>query len=265
MSASNKEVVLITGANGGIGREIARQLLQDHSQRFHVLVGSRSLSDAEATVQGLKEEVQGESVEALQIDITKEESLAAAARVVTEKFGRLDVLHANAGITGIEEGGATEPISETIQRAVSTNAAGSAATVEHFIPLLSRAENPRIIFMTSGAGSLKLAHDFGFVKDYPAYCISKAAENMVMLYYHHRFPQWKVNVCNPGFRATKLTNYGKGSTETPGPIAEGAVNAVRLSLLGKNGESGTHTMIQAKQDEYSQTMTGKDDVVTVPW
>ncbi|KAK8015421.1 hypothetical protein PG990_008717 [Apiospora arundinis] len=265
MSASNKEVVLVTGANGGIGREIARQLLQDHSQRFHVLVGSRSLSDAEATVKGLKEEVQGESVEALQIDITKEESLAAAARVVTEKFGRLDVLHANAGITGIEEGGATEPISKTIQRAVSTNAAGSAATVEHFIPLLSRAENPRIIFMTSGAGSLKLAHDFGFVKDYPAYCISKAAENMVMLYYHHRFPEWKVNLCNPGFRSTKLTNYGKGSTETPGPIAEGAINAVRLSLLGKNGESGTHTMIQAKQDEYSQTMTGKDDVVTVPW
>lgn len=56
--------------------------------------------------------------------------------------------------------------------------------------------------MSSGAGSLKLANDFGFVKDYPAYSVSKAAENMVMLYYHHRFPGWKVNASNPGFRVS---------------------------------------------------------------
>ena len=83
---------------------------------------------------------------------------------------------------------------------MATNAAGAAASVEHFVPLLSKAENPRVVFMSSGAGSLKLAHDFGFVKDYPAYSVSKAAENMVMLYYHHRFPGWKVNASNPGFR-----------------------------------------------------------------
>lgn len=172
---------------------------------------------------------------------------------------------------------------------MATNAAGAAASVEHFVPLLSRAENPRVVFMSSGAGSLKLAHGFGFVKDYPAYSVSKAAENMVMLYYHHRFPDWKVNASNPGFRvrhpscfamyfggrflltihcfaqATKINNYGEGVNETPGPVSEGASNAVRLTLLGKDGESGTHTMIQASQDEYSKTMEGKDKVVTVPW
>lgn len=87
---------------------------------------------------------------------------------------------------------------------MATNAAGAAASVEHFVPLLSKAENPRVVFMSSGAGSLKLAHDFGFVKDYPAYSVSKAAENMVMLYYHHRFPEWKVNASNPGFRVSTL-------------------------------------------------------------
>lgn len=88
---------------------------------------------------------------------------------------------------------------------MATNAAGAAASVEHFVPLLSKAENPRVVFMSSGAGSLKLANDFGFVKDYPAYSVSKAAENMVMLYYHHRFPDWKVNASNPGFRVSKTS------------------------------------------------------------
>lgn len=88
---------------------------------------------------------------------------------------------------------------------MATNAAGAAAGVEHFAPLLSRAENPRVVFMSSGAGSLRLAHQFGFVRDYPAYSASKAAENMVMLYYHHRFPGWKVNASNPGFRVSMMS------------------------------------------------------------
>ncbi|KAI3400740.1 hypothetical protein diail_1949 [Diaporthe ilicicola] len=249
------EIVLGTGGNGGIGLEVVRQLVRDHGQRFHILIGCRNLSDGENAVQELQSEGHGEVVEAIQIDITDEESLAAAAQLMITRFGKLDVLHANAGISVDKEYGGG-PISEIITRAVATNAAGSAASVEQFVPLLSKAENPRIIFMSSGAGSLKLAHQFGFVKDYPAYCVSKAAENMIMIYYHHRFPEWK---------ATKINNYGAGVNETPGPISEGASNAVRLTLLGKDGESGTHTMLQASQDEYSKTMEGKDTIVTVPW
>ncbi|KAK7720285.1 hypothetical protein SLS63_009957 [Diaporthe eres] len=264
MAYSDKEIVLVTGGNGGIGLEVARQLARDHGQRFHVLIGCRRLPDGEAAVKQLQGEGVGDGVEAIQVDITSEESLAAAAQLVGDKFGRLDVLHANAGIAGDKEY-AGRPISEIITLTVATNAAGAAASVEHFVPLLSRAENPRVVFMSSGAGSLKLAHDFGFVKDYPAYSVSKAAENMVMLYYHHRFPDWKVNASNPGFRATKINNYGEGVNETPGPISEGASNAVRLTLLGKDGESGAHTMVQASQDEYSKTMEGKDKIATVPW
>ncbi|KAK2601317.1 hypothetical protein N8I77_010775 [Diaporthe amygdali] len=266
MASPNKEIVLVTGGNGGIGLEVARQLSRDHGDRFHVLIGCRNLSDGEKAVKELQGEGRGEDapVEAIQVDITNEESLAAAAKLVGDKFGRLDVLHANAGISG-DKNYAGRPLSEIITLTVATNAAGSAASVEHFVPLLSKADNPRVVFMSSGAGSLKLAHQFGFAKDYPAYCVSKAAENMVMIYYYLRFPEWKVNASNPGFRATKINNYGAGVNETPGPISEGASNAVRLSLLGKDGESGTHTMLQASQDEYSKTMAGEGKVVTVPW
>lgn len=94
MAYSDKEIVLVTGGNGGIGLEVARQLARDHGQRFHVLIGCRKLPDGEAAVKQLRGEGIGE-VEAIQVDITSEESLAAAAKLVSDKFGRLDVLHAN--------------------------------------------------------------------------------------------------------------------------------------------------------------------------
>lgn len=95
MAHSDKEIVLITGGNGGIGLEVARQLARDHGKRFHVLIGCRNLSDGEAAVKQLHDEGVGEGVEAIQIDITSEESLAVAAKHVDDKFGKLDVLHAN--------------------------------------------------------------------------------------------------------------------------------------------------------------------------
>lgn len=95
MASPDKEIVLITGGNGGIGREIARQILRDHGQRFHVLIGCRKLADGEAAVEELQGEGHGVAVEAVQLDITDEGSLAAAAKLVGDRFGRLDVLHAN--------------------------------------------------------------------------------------------------------------------------------------------------------------------------
>lgn len=88
----------MTGGNGGIGLEVARQLARDHGQRFHVLIGCRKLPDGEAAVKQLQDEGIGEGVEAIQVNITSEESLAAAARLVSDKFGRLDVLHANVSL-----------------------------------------------------------------------------------------------------------------------------------------------------------------------
>lgn len=101
MAYYDKEIVLVTGGNGGIGLEVARQLARDHGQRFHVLIGCRKLPDGEAAVKQLWEQDIAEGVEAIQVDITSEESLAAAAKLVGDKFGRLDVLHANVSLHDI--------------------------------------------------------------------------------------------------------------------------------------------------------------------
>ena len=95
---------------------------------------------------------------------------------------------------------AGEPISKIIMEAMNTNVAGAAQTAEAFIPLLSKAENPRIIFMSSGLGSLQRHSVLGFNNKWPAYSASKAALNMIVLYFWQRFPEWKVNACCPGFR-----------------------------------------------------------------
>lgn len=98
MAYSDKEIVLVTGGNQGIGLEVARQLARDHGQRFHVLIGCRKIPDGESAVKQLHDEGIHEGVEAIQIDVTSEESLAAAAKLVGDKFGRLDVLHANVSL-----------------------------------------------------------------------------------------------------------------------------------------------------------------------
>lgn len=85
--------------------------------------------------------------------------------------------------------------------ATETNAAGSAATVESFQPLLQKAENPRIIFMSTPMGSCTLAANQQSVM-MPAYCASKAAMNMIALYYSKKFLEWKVNACTPGYRVS---------------------------------------------------------------
>lgn len=81
-----------------------------------------------------------------------------------------------------------------------TNVAGAAATVEGFTPLLSIGSNPRVVFMTSTAASAQLMHQYSSMTTAPALSASKAAENIIMIYYYHKYPNWKVNACYPGYR-----------------------------------------------------------------
>ncbi|KAI1845501.1 hypothetical protein JX265_011611 [Neoarthrinium moseri] len=247
MTNSDKEIVLVTGGNTGIGLEVVRKLLRDHGDKFHVIIGCRTVSKGEEAAQSLKQDG-CTGVETVQLDVTNEESLAAAAKAIEERHGRLDVLHANAGIALDlnNPDRSVVPMSKLIMQTMETNVAGQAATVENFEFLLRKADNPRVIFMSTGAGSFEFISDHkGLVLTWPSYCVSKAALNMLMVYYFHKFPNWKVNACCPGFRATNLNNFGQGSGGAkPGPVDEGAINAVRLSLLGKDGESGTYTQLE---------------------
>ncbi|KAK4504404.1 hypothetical protein PRZ48_005320 [Zasmidium cellare] len=241
MAPTDKELVLITGGNTGLGFEIAKKLLTDHPDRFHLLIGARTPSKGEAAVKNLQS--QGlKDCEALEIDVNSNDSIAKAAKEVEQKFGRLDVLHANAGIAPDKDDLNKIPISDLIMQAMHTNVAGTAQTADVFRPLLEKASNPRIVFMSTGLGSLVNATKRPNTL-WPAYSCSKAALNMIMLYYWHLCPGMKINACCPGFRATNLNNYGQGAppNHKPGETAKGAYNAVRLTLLGKNGESGTYT------------------------
>ncbi|KAF7188426.1 Short-chain dehydrogenase/reductase ATR10 [Pseudocercospora fuligena] len=181
MAANHKEIVLITGGNTGLGFEIAKKLLREHKNRFHILIGARTPSKGEAAVKDLQS--QGYSdVEFFPIEVTNNASIAAAAKTVNKKFGRLDILHVNAGIAPDKDKLSKVPISDLLMETFHTNAAGAAQTAEEFIPLLQKAENPRIIFMSTGLGSLDRATKMpAGVKNWPAYASSKAALNMIML------------------------------------------------------------------------------------
>ncbi|KAJ7675225.1 putative carbonyl reductase [Mycena rosella] len=228
--ASISKIVLITGANKGIGFEIAKQLASQY-KGYHILMGSRA---AEA----LKKE--GLSVEALTIDVADDRSIEAAAQTVKSKFGHLDVLINNAGISLDSFTG--QPSTRAIfEQTFAVNLFGAASTTEAFIPLLEKSTAARLVFVSSDLGSLSFLadpegrHNSVLV---PAYRCSKAAMNMLALTYAQRFRTqgWKVNIHNPGYTATDLNRH-----TGPGTVEDAAKGAVRLATLGEDGDTGTYS------------------------
>lgn len=94
MTATRKQVVLVTGGNTGIGFEIVRKLLRDHPDVFDVVIGCRTAAKGKAAIQELEQQGYA-GAEAIQIELTDDDSIAAAAREAGQRFGRLDVLVAN--------------------------------------------------------------------------------------------------------------------------------------------------------------------------
>ena len=239
----NKPVALITGANQGIGLQIAKELA---AKNFTVLIGSRDYArgeEAAKTVDG--------DAHALQLDVTDQASITAAAERVRNEFGRLDVLVNNAAIsnTGLRPGipieeyaKSTRPSTVSLDemRAVfETNVFGVVAVTQALLPLLRESSAARIVNVSSGVGSLTRNSDptypyrpiFG-----PVYPASKTALNAVTLAMAIELESTgiKVNAACPGFTKTNLNNYT--GTQT---VEEGAREPVRLALLGSDGPTGT--------------------------
>ena len=236
--AEQKEIVLITGANRGIGFSLARTLARDHS--FHVLLGSRDSQRGISAAESLQAE--GLSVEALTIDVTDDSSIARAATEVKEKHGHIDVLVNNAGV--MKDGEFKDDIRRTLQETFNTNVFGSASVTSEFIPLLSLSRSPlgrppRIVFITSRLGSIAGRSDPGDEWAHvPAigYRTSKAALNMVMAYYANEYREkgWKVSSVCPGSVATEINNWnGKVTME------EAMLVIVKSCTLGSEGGTGT--------------------------
>ncbi len=229
---AEEKVALITGANKGIGKEIARQL---GAQGLTVLIGARDEGrGAEAAAELTKE---GINAHAVPLDVTDQASINAAAHRIESDYGRLDVLVNNAGIA-LDGGPASALDVDTLRRTYETNVFGVFAATQAMLPLLKKSEAGRIVNMSSGLGSLTQNSDpdweFAIVKPL-AYNSSKAALNMitVILATQLKDTPIKVNAADPGFTATDLN--GHRGTRT---VAQGATAAVRLATLPADGPTG---------------------------
>jgi NAD(P)-dependent dehydrogenase (short-subunit alcohol dehydrogenase family) len=227
-------IALITGANKGIGFEIARQLGE---QGVFVLIGSRDEARGQEAAGTLA--ARGLPVAALGIDVTDGASVARAARDIEQQHGRLDILVNNAGITGEFRGAPSEVTVDQLRQVYETNVFGAVAVTNAVLPLLRRSEAGRIVNMSSGLGSLTLNSDPG--SEFAAYNLityqsSKTALNAVTVAYAKelRATGIKVNSADPGFTATDL-NQQRGYRT----VEQAAVIAVRLATLGANGPTGT--------------------------
>jgi NAD(P)-dependent dehydrogenase (short-subunit alcohol dehydrogenase family) len=245
INMQKKPVALVTGANQGIGLQIAKDLV---AHGFTVLVGSRSLARGEAAAKEV-----GPHAHALQLDVTDRPSITAAAERIHNEFGRLDVLIQNAAISNTTKLPAQsfEDYAKTVRpsnvsldemRAVwETNVFGVLVVYQAMLPLLRKAPAARIVNVSSGVGSLTRMADpatprrsfFG-----PVYPASKTALNALTLAMAMELePEGiKVNAVSPGFTKTKLNDYE--GTET---VEEGAREAVRVALLGPDSPTGTFT------------------------
>ncbi|HEX8250150.1 MAG TPA: SDR family oxidoreductase [Pyrinomonadaceae bacterium] len=238
MSEQNKKLALITGANRGIGFETARQLGE---QGIKVLIGARSEKNGREAAAKLKDE--GFDAEFVLLDVDDAKTHESAAKYVEENYGRLDILINNAGIfidQSEENGahtGASKTSDEIFRKTFDTNFFNTVALTQKFLPLVKKSDAGRIVFLSSGLGSLNLHSDPQspiYNWKVPAYDISKTALNgyAVHLAYELKDTPIKVNAAHPGSVLTDMNAQGEL------PVSEGAKTSVSLATLPADGYTG---------------------------
>jgi NAD(P)-dependent dehydrogenase (short-subunit alcohol dehydrogenase family) len=239
-----KKVVFITGANKGIGYEVARQLA---AQEFIVLLGARDSQRGEAAANKLRAE--GE-IHFIPIDVADERSIAAAAEMVSKQWRKVDVLVNNAGII-LELSAKIRPAAlelPMLKETFETNIFGAFAVIHHFLPLLKQSETAQIINVSSGLGSLTSMSDpnnMFYGSNALAYNASKSALNAVTVSLAKDLAseQICINSICPGWVKTDL-----GTDAAYRTVEQGATIIVKLAMM-------------------EQPPTGKflDDDGEVPW
>ena len=223
-------IILITGANKGLGFETARLLI---GQGHTVYLGARDPGRGQQAAQEL-------GAVSLQLDVTDESSVTSALQRIDEREGRLDVLVNNAGVwdrllgtDDITGAGALEQF--------DTNAVGIVRVTQAALPLLARSDNAVVVNVSSGLGSFALVtdpatHQFGVGS--VVYSATKVAVNMLTVRYAQSVPHVKFNAVDPGRLATDL--HGDFTADSP---VRGAEVVARLALIDKDGPSGTFQSI----------------------
>ncbi|MGW7219570.1 SDR family NAD(P)-dependent oxidoreductase [Streptomyces sp. NPDC054826] len=222
------KTTFITGANKGLGLETARRLT---ALGHTVLLGARDVARGRRAAAAL-------GARFVQVDVTDDASVAAAAADVAAHEGRIDVLINNAGITGTVVS-AEELTGAEAARVLDTNVAGVVRVTAAFLPLLRASDAPAVVNVTSGLGSVALTHDPERVESQviaPAYAASNAAVTVLTTQYAKAWADIRFNAVDPGYTATDLN--GHSGTQT---VTEGTDAIVTLAI--EDADSGTGRII----------------------
>ncbi|GIG71057.1 SDR family oxidoreductase [Phytomonospora endophytica] len=220
-------IALVTGANKGLGRETVRRLA---AEGWTVLLGARDRARGEQAAAEL-----GRGVVFVELDVTSEDSVAAAARTVADRFGRLDVLVNNAGV-GAPPTIPEDTTADELRAVFDVNVLGPVRVTRAFLPLLRKGTDPRVVMVSSGMGSIAVYADPRLAALAPpmlAYPASKAALNMLTAQYARGLDGIRVNAVDPGYTATDLT--GGAGFQT---LEEGTDAIIRLASIGADGPTG---------------------------
>ncbi|PSQ99764.1 MAG: short-chain dehydrogenase [Bacteroidetes bacterium QS_9_68_14] len=222
-------VSLVTGANRGIGREVARQLAAEHGHA--VLLTARDLGKAEDAAEALRKNGLGDGrVAPLQLDVTAPESVATAAEAVEREQSHLDALVNNAGVDYDTDQHVLTADVERAGRALDTNTLGPWRVAQAFLPLLREAAPGRVVNVSSGSGAWR-----SLGSGTPGYSLSKAALNAltVMMASALEDEGVLVNAVGPGWVRTDM-----GGEQANRSIPEGARSIVWGATLGPDGPTG---------------------------
>jgi NAD(P)-dependent dehydrogenase (short-subunit alcohol dehydrogenase family) len=226
-SITENKIALVTGANKGIGYEIAAQLA---ALGMTVVIGARDTQRREEAAKALR-------VESVALDVTDVTSVQAAAKEIEQRFGQLDVLVNNAGITGGSYNTPSQVELDIVRRVFETNFFGVITVTNAMLPLLSRSPAARIVNVSSTVGSFATMTDpnspLAALPASATYPVSKSALNALTLQYAKELGGILVNAVCPGYCATDLNNHSGVRT-----AAQGAAIAVRLATLGADGPTG---------------------------
>ncbi|MDX1810021.1 MAG: SDR family oxidoreductase [Sulfurospirillaceae bacterium] len=230
---NSERIALVTGANKGIGLQVARELAL---LGYTVLIGARSKTLGMEVAAKFTEE--GFRAVFIPIDVTDPSTISVAARDINERFGRLDVLINNAGIC-LDAGLLPSQVSlEILRKTFDTNVFGAFSVLQTMLPLLRKSVAARVVNMSSGLGSLTLNSDpnYEFAQfKLLAYNASKTALNAMTVQFAHELKgsSIKINSADPGFTATDLNGHrGIGTTEQAASIV------LRLATLPESGPNG---------------------------
>ncbi|CAI6059503.1 SDR family oxidoreductase [Cohnella sp. JJ-181] len=221
-------IALVTGANKGIGLEVARQLGR---QGKTVLTAARTRASAEEAAAGLRQE--GIDAVGVELEVTNAAHIEKLARFIEEEYGRLDILVNNAGVWAESLAYEGDAFRDTFE----VNTFAPFLITEALLPLLLKSDAGRVVNQSSALGSIQfiLSNELAQRLATPAYAASKAALNMLTAYWSQKYKgtNLKVNSVHPGLVKTRM-----GGDKAELSVEDGALTAVRLATVGADGPTG---------------------------